>query len=332
MKHMAVASMTIAVVMLLMSVAPALSGKTMVWPLQYDFYRSLCPKAEEGIRKTTWEIISQDPTMGAAFLKLFYEDCFNTYQSSFGCDASLLLEPEKSANKMIRGSDAVNKIKTAVEAICPGVISCADIIALAARDSTAISGGFSFPMPTGRRDALVSYPKDTFRTPDSYWTANMTIPSFARRGIDVDDLVVLSGAHSFGIAHCSSVDYRLIELEETALRMNASDADELNKLCPRAAPSGDITDMGAAFNMNRVTDPNVLSNQFYSNVLIGRVLFVSDQTLMNLNETAAKVALYAANPLTWMGRFATALVRLGVLQVLTGTQGEVRKVCNATNH
>lgn len=62
--------------MLLMLVAPALSG-TMSGPLRYDFYNSTCPKAEKVIRQTTEEIIAKDPTLGAAFLNMFYFDCFS---------------------------------------------------------------------------------------------------------------------------------------------------------------------------------------------------------------------------------------------------------------
>ena len=61
-----------------------------------------------------------------------------------GCDASILLnntatiESEQQAfpnNNSIRGLDVVNQIKTAVENACPGVVSCADILALAAEIS-----------------------------------------------------------------------------------------------------------------------------------------------------------------------------------------------------
>ena len=64
-----------------------------------------------------------------------------------GCDASILLnntatiESEQQAfpnNNSIRGLDVVNQIKTAVENACPGVVSCADILALAAEISSVL--------------------------------------------------------------------------------------------------------------------------------------------------------------------------------------------------
>jgi peroxidase len=62
-----------------------------------------------------------------------------------GCDASVLLDDTKSFvgektaipnNNSIRGFDVVDDIKAKLEEACPGVVSCADILALAARDST----------------------------------------------------------------------------------------------------------------------------------------------------------------------------------------------------
>jgi peroxidase len=71
--------------------------------------------------------------------------CFITISPPLqGCDGSLLLDDtssfqgEKTAgpnNRSVRGFKVVDNIKSKVEKVCPGVVSCADILAIAARDS-----------------------------------------------------------------------------------------------------------------------------------------------------------------------------------------------------
>lgn len=64
-----------------------------------------------------------------------------------GCDASILIasangdsERDAEANLSLRREefDTVNRSKIAVENECPGVVSCADILALAARDAVVL--------------------------------------------------------------------------------------------------------------------------------------------------------------------------------------------------
>lgn len=63
-----------------------------------------------------------------------------------GCDASLLLDDangkdsEKNArpNLSIEGYAVIDKIKIKLERVCPGVVSCADIISLASQISVSV--------------------------------------------------------------------------------------------------------------------------------------------------------------------------------------------------
>jgi peroxidase len=63
-----------------------------------------------------------------------------------GCDASLLLNSSSSTdqekdsfpNQTIHGVDVIDLAKLRLESACPGVVSCADIIALATRDAVAL--------------------------------------------------------------------------------------------------------------------------------------------------------------------------------------------------
>jgi peroxidase len=117
-----------------------------------------------------------------------------------GCDGSLLLSgnnTEKAAliNSGLRGFDAIDAAKAAVEKACPGVVSCADILAFAARDSVVLTGGARWEVPAGRRDGRVSLasepplnlPRPTMKTSD-------LIQTFKKKGLTAEQMVDLSGA------------------------------------------------------------------------------------------------------------------------------------------
>jgi len=70
-----------------------------------------------------------------------------------GCDASVLLDDtenfvgEKTAApnvNSLRGFDVINEIKSELEVVCPQTVSCADILATAARDSVLLVRHCSF--------------------------------------------------------------------------------------------------------------------------------------------------------------------------------------------
>ncbi|XP_015161352.1 peroxidase 59-like, partial [Solanum tuberosum] len=107
--------------------------------LTSDFYAKTCPNVLKVVRKEVQNAIKM--RMAASLLRLHFHDCFVN-----GCDGSLLLDgnittSEKFAAGNInsaRGFEVIDNIKKAVEDECSGVVSCADILAIAAGDSVLL--------------------------------------------------------------------------------------------------------------------------------------------------------------------------------------------------
>lgn len=112
--------------------------------LSSTFYDTTCPSALGTIRTAVRTAISRERRMAASLMRLHFHDCFVQ-----GCDASVLLDDtssspgEKSALQnldSLRGFEVIDNVKSKVEDVCPGVVSCADILAVVARDaSVAVS-------------------------------------------------------------------------------------------------------------------------------------------------------------------------------------------------
>ncbi|KAK9047736.1 hypothetical protein V6N11_053572 [Hibiscus sabdariffa] len=109
--------------------------------ISVNYYAKSCPQVEQLIGSITSQQFKEAPVSAPATIRLFFHDCFVE-----GCDASILIETkpgstilaEKDAeeNKDLRteGFDTITRAKTLVESKCPGIVSCADVLAIAARD------------------------------------------------------------------------------------------------------------------------------------------------------------------------------------------------------
>lgn len=111
------------------------------------FYDSLCPQALPAIIKWVVEAaVQEEPRMGASWLRLHFHECFvNGYDASILLDSMPSFASEKFAipnNNSVRGFEVINWIKATVNEARGGpVVSCADILAIAAWDSVIALGG-----------------------------------------------------------------------------------------------------------------------------------------------------------------------------------------------
>ncbi|GKB54550.1 SPX domain-containing protein 1-like protein [Tanacetum coccineum] len=104
------------------------------------------------VRSTIETHFRDDPTVAAALLRLHFHDCFVERW-----DGSILIKRKSDKinalpNLGLRGFEVIDDAKTQLEALCPGVVLCADILALAARESVDLSDGPNWAVPTGRYD------------------------------------------------------------------------------------------------------------------------------------------------------------------------------------
>ncbi|GLJ14611.1 hypothetical protein SUGI_0236500 [Cryptomeria japonica] len=262
------------------------------------FYANSCPQALSIVNNIVQQAVNEDKRMGASLLRLHFHDCFVN-----GCDASVLLddnpnfESEKGARpnqNSLRGFDVIDNIKTQLENVCREVVSCADILAIATRDSVVQLGGPSWEVMLGRRDSRV--PNKT--------AANEDIPSpflefsglqiaFQKQGLSVKDLIALSGAHTIGQAQCFTFRNRTSTLFL----------------------------------------PNLFRQRALETMALAVATFLLSTLLTQMDATFIQdeVALYSNDQTAFFTDFQVSMVNMGNIKPLTGTDGEVRKDCRKPN-
>nr|CAD1828607.1 unnamed protein product [Ananas comosus var. bracteatus] len=192
------------------------------------------------------------------------------------------------------------------------------------RPATPPSAWATSTTPSPRAAATASSPSNpkSSRTAGPFFSLSQNEAFFWNKGMTPEEMVTLSGAHSIGRSHCSSFTDRLYPTQDPT--MNSSFAGILKGECPQNAAVDGVVPQD-------IVTPNRLSNQYYKNVKAHKVLFTTDQNLLTSSDTAAEVEENAKNPAAWKAKFAAAMVKMGNLVELTGTQGQIRKKCSAVN-
>nr|XP_023883793.1 peroxidase 3-like [Quercus suber] len=301
--------------------------------LQLGFYSKNCPRAEKIIQDFVNQHIHNAPSLAAALIRMHFHDCFVR-----GCDASLLLnstsnnQAEKDAkpNLTVRGFDFIDRVKSLVEADCPGIVSCADIIALVARDSIVATGGPFWRVPTGRTDGTISNGSEALSNlPPPTGNFSTLQRLFSNQGLDLTDLVLLSGAHTVGVSHCSSFSARLYNFTGVCDQDPALDpeyaANLKAKKCTNPNDNTTIVEMDPG---SRKT----FDRSYYSHLLKRRGLFESDAALTTNPTTKTFVTQLVQGPIqTFYDEFAKSMEKMGRINVKTGSTGEIRKQCAVVN-
>ncbi|XP_058003795.1 peroxidase RIP1 [Hevea brasiliensis] len=292
------------------------------------YYGGTCPNALPTIKRVVEAAVSRERRMGASLLRLHFHDCFVN-----GCDASLLLDPsptidsEKNAlpnANSTRGFEVIDQIKSEVDKACGRpVVSCADILAVAARDSVVALSTiqanflvyyccfeiFVFKMRTKFSDLLSPFSD----LPE-------LISGFKKHGLNEKDLVVLSGGHTLGFAQCGTFKNRTYN--ET-YNINPNFAQKLRSSCPPNGGDRNLAPLDPT--------PARFDIAYFTNLKYKKGLLHSDQQLFSGGSTDNLVKTYSSNPQAFWRDFAKSMVKMGNIKPLTGNQGQVRLNCRMAN-
>ncbi|OIT05713.1 PREDICTED: peroxidase 11-like [Nicotiana attenuata] len=304
--------------------------------LSLDYYKSTCPSVVEIVRKEMACAYLSDPRNAALILRLHFHDCFVQ-----GCDGSVLLDDmvnlqgEKKApnNKnALKGFRIIDRIKNRLESECPGIVSCADILTVAARDAVLLVGGPYWDVPLGRKDSRSGgYALTDTNLPTADEGLIYIISKFISQGLSVTDMVALSGAHTIGKTRCVNFKKRIYGDFPMTTSLNPISRTYLSNLKSVCPPIGSDNNKTA---MDYVT-PNLFDNSNYHVLLRGEGLINSDQELYSSFlgfQTKKLVEEYAANPIAFFEQFAESMVKLGnITNPDTYVNGEARKNCRFVN-
>ncbi|XP_057743941.1 cationic peroxidase 1-like [Arachis stenosperma] len=303
-----------------------LVGLTLAQLQPSTFYDNRCPKALVTIKAAVNLAVFKERRMGASLLRLHFHDCFVQ-----GCDASVLLDDtanftgERSAlpnRNSLRGFNVIASIKSTLEYICPGVVSCADILAVAARDSVVALGGTWWDVNLGRRDSRTASLIDANNDlPAPFFDRDNIITAFSNKGFTAQEMVALSGAHTIGKARCTNFRSRIYN--ET--NIDPSFAKSMQEICPISGGGNNLASLDVSTTIDQ------FDNRYFTDLVNKKGLLHSDQVLFNNGSTDSQVQNYVNNPSLFQTDFAKAMIKMGQLSPLTSPNGEIRKQCNRVN-
>ncbi|KAG0590848.1 hypothetical protein KC19_1G131100 [Ceratodon purpureus] len=302
---------------------PDVQGKP---PLYFGFYDTTCPSFPAIVKRQVASAIAADSLTPAQLLRLFFHDCF-----VMGCDASLLLkstvsnlaEQDHPNNFTVGKYSVIDAIKAELETACPGVVSCADILGAAAAEAVEQAGGPHIDLAYGRRDGLDSFaPAAKTNLPGSTLQVEGLIENFANVGLNLTDVIVLSGGHTIGQARCSTFADRFSPTAPNPFPDTAF-GSAVESYCAEGNTVG--LDRRMSLDANTTT---AFDNGYFQSLVNGRGILTSDDVLFKDPQTKATVTLFANDQKAFFDAFQESFRKMGRINVLTGTEGQIRTQCS----
>ncbi|KAJ3670758.1 hypothetical protein LUZ60_008184 [Juncus effusus] len=301
--------------------------------LSLDFYSKTCPQVDQIVSSVTANQYRDSPASGPATIRLFFHDCFVE-----GCDASILIAPTPgSMNKVERempeninlapeAFETINMVKAAIESKCPGVVSCADILAISARDFVHLAGGPYYPVKKGRKDSKVSLAFKVRRNlPRTNATVDDLLRLFSSKGLTARDLIALIGAHTIGFSHCDQFSSRLYDFRGTKHPDPVMDARLLKALQMSCPQSGGNTDVVAPCD---VKTPFEFDHVYFGNLESNLGLLATDQALFLDPRTRPLVQEMGRDKGKFFEAFTIGMEKMGAIRIKKGKKGEIRRDCS----
>jgi len=74
--------------------------------------------------------------------------------------------------------------------------------------------------------------------------------------------------------------------------------------------------------------PNSFDNNYFKNLIQKKGLLPSDQILFSGGSIDSVVSEYIKSPATFKFDFASAMIKMSEIEPLTGSVGQIRRICN----
>jgi peroxidase len=189
------------------------------------------------------------------------------------------------------------------------------------------AGGPYYQVKKGRWDGSISMAsRVASNIPRANSTVDQLLKLFGSKGLTAEDLVVLSGAHTIGFAHCHNFVSRLYNYRDTKQPDPAIDPRLLKALKMSCPHYGGNIDIVAPFD---VTTPFLFDHAYYGNLEAKLGLLATDQGLFLDPRTKPVVQALAKDKNKFFQAFAAAMEKMGSIGVKRGGKhGEKRKDCS----